>query len=38
MPSEETAIFYGESGDGYQFNIYKSDTNFKNISAVYIFL
>ncbi|WP_165177537.1 hypothetical protein [Desulfovibrio sp. ZJ369] len=37
MPSEGTAIFYGESGDGYQFNIYKSDTNFRNISAVYIF-
>lgn len=37
MPSEGTAFFYGESGNEYQFDIYSSDTNFRNIGAIYIF-
>lgn len=37
MSNEGTAIFYGESGQEYEFNIYSSDTDFNNIGAVYIF-
>ncbi|MDE2134485.1 MAG: GIY-YIG nuclease family protein [Alphaproteobacteria bacterium] len=32
-----TATFSGESGTDYSFNVYTSDTTFKDISAVYIF-
>jgi len=32
-----TAVFYGQSGTGYEFEVFTSDTNFNNVSAVYIF-
>ena len=32
-----TAKFTGKSGTKYPFNVYSSDTSFKDMSAVYIF-